>query len=495
MRLAALVLSALALVPFHAHAAGALAVRNLSVNSEKQEVSFEVANVSTKAVHSWTMTIAATKKRPGRGPNASDLYKANMTSTSERCSRGAGIPLAPGGSCRCSGSLYSDEPATVLNAEVIVTSVLFEDGSAEGDVGLLDTLPRGRQSTRRYLEFWVRQLEPALAAPTPREQLQAMQKALSAPDSALPVDLRYDPTADRERQGLLSQVTYSLQILDTPQVKDPRAQALGTVQFLKQRLNQMRTAPEVFPPRRGADLTPPVRDPLQGWKTIARTTALQLVAAQDSSPQMSSTTFFLQNVSRKPITALKVTVGGSNGGTGQLVDWFSTATRDCVLPGASYALSQASASDHTLIIDAVVFEDGTSDGAQRDIDAINFTRLGRMFESERIRSIVDAADAEFTKLPAKLGGPPKSLEETFPAFEQVQLPGITLDRIRSAAASSLGWFLSGVRATRDETTRRLAEFQRQTGTPTAALEEMRREIRDRSNQYRAYCKRVYASAK
>ena len=495
MRFATLVLSSLALVPFQAHAAGALAVRNLSVNSEKQEVSFEVANVSTKAVHSWTMTIAATKKRPGRGPNASDLYKTNMTSTSERCSRGAGTPLAPGESCRCSGSLYSDEPATVLNAEVIVTSVLFEDGSAEGDVALLDTLARGRQSTRRYLEFWVGQLEPAFAAPTPREQLQAMQKALSVPDSAIPMDLRYDPVADRERQSLLFQVTYSLQVLDTPQVQDPRAQAMGTVQFVKQRLSQMRSAPEVFPPRRGADLTPPPRDPLQGWKTIARTTALRLVAVQNSSPQMSLTTLFLQNVSQKPITALAVTVGGSDGGTGHVVDWFASATPDCVLPGSSYALSEPNASDHTLVVNAVFFEDGTSDGAQRDIDAINFTRLGRMFETERIRSIVDTPDAEFTTLPAKLGGPPKSPEETFPAFEQVQLPGITLDRIRSAAASSLSWFLSGVRATREETTRNLAEFQRRTTTPAAALEEMRSEIRDRGNRYRAYCKRVYASAK
>jgi hypothetical protein len=494
MRLAILALSSLALVPFQAHAAGALAVRNVSVDSEKQEVSFEVANVSTKAVHSWIMSIASTKKRPERGPYASDLYKADMMITSEGCSRRAGTPLAPGESCQCNGRLYSGEPATVVNAEVTITSVLFEDGSAEGDVALLDNLARGRQSTRRYLEFWVGQLEPAFAAPTPREQLQAMQKALSAPDSALPVDLRYDPIAARERQGLLSQVTYSLQILDTPQVKDPRAQAMGTVQFLKQRLNQMRTAPEAFPPRRGADLTPPTGDLLQGWKTIARTTALQLVAVRDSSPSMSSTTFFLQNVSQKLITALKVTFG-SDGGTGLLVDCFVSTAPVCVLPGTSYMLSQANASDHTLAINAVVFEDGTSNGVQRDIDAISFGRLGRMFETERVRSIVDAADAEFATLSAKLGGLPKSAEETFPAFEQVQLPGITLDRIRSAAAYSLGSFLGGVRNTREDATRRLAEFQQRTATPAAALEEMRREIRDRSNRYRAYCARVYASAK
>jgi hypothetical protein len=497
MRLATLLLSSLALVTFHAHGAGALAVRNLSVDSAKQQVSFEIVNVSAQAVHSWTMTIASKKKPPAGDAYKSNPYESNLLTTSESCSRGVSAPLAPGESRNCNGSLYSGEPATVLSAEVIVTSVLFEDGSAEGDVTLLDNLARVRRSQFRYLEFWIGQLEPALAAPTPRERLQAMQKALSAPDSAIPSDLRYDPTAARERSSLLMQVASSLQLLETPQVRDPRAQAMGTVEMLKQRLNQMRTAPEAFPPRRGADLTPPVSDPLQGWKTIARTNALQLVAVRDDSSRMSMTTFFLQNVSQKPITAMAVAFGGSDERGGHSVDCFAGGpTAVCVLPGASYALSQVNASDHTLIVKAVVFEDGTSDGVQRDIDAIIFTRLGRMFETERIRSIADAADADFTSLPAKLGELPQSAESVFPSLEQVKLPGITLDWIRSADPTSRMFFLNGVRSAREGTTRNLSEYQRRNpATPAAALEEMRRDLRGLSGRYRAYCKRVYAVAK
>jgi hypothetical protein len=496
MRLATLLLSSLALAAFHAHGAGALAVRNLSVDSAKQQVSFEIVNVSARAVHSWTMTIASKKKPPAGDAYKSNPYESKMLTTSESCSRGVGAPLAPGESQKCNGSLYSGEPATVLSAEVIVTSVLFEDGSTEGDVTLLDKLARLRRSQFRCLEFWIGQLEPALAAPTPRGQLQAMQKALSVPDSDLPLDLRYDPAAAQERNNLLMQVAHSLQMPDDPQMGDPRGQAVGMVEMNKQRLNQARSAHEAFPPRRGADLTPPASDPLQGWKAIARTSALQLVAVRDTSSQMSMTTFLLQNVTQKPITALAVTFGGSDERGGNSVDCFAGApTAVCVLPGASYALSQVNASDHTLIVKAVVFEDGTGDGVQRDIDAITFTRLGRIFETEHIRSIADAADADFTSLPAKLGELPQSPEAVFPSLEQVKLPGITLDRIRSAAPTSQMFFLNGVRFAREENTRRLAEYQRRTATPAAALEEMRRELRDLSGRYRAYCALVYATAK
>jgi hypothetical protein len=211
---------------------------------------------------------------------------------------------------------------------------------------------------------------------------------------------------------------------------------------------------------------------------------------------MNITTLFLQNVTQKPITAIAVTFGGSDESGGNSVDCFAGGpTAVCVLPGTSYALSQVNASDHTLIVKAVVFEDGSGDGVQRDIDAINFTRLGRMFETERIRNITDAADTDFTSLPAKLGELPQSPEAVFPSLEQVKLPGITLDRIRSADATSRMFFLNGVRSAREGTTRRLAEYQRRTATPAAALEEMRRDLRDLSGRYRAYCERVYATAK
>jgi hypothetical protein len=341
---------------------------------------------------------------------------------------------------------------------------------------LLDNLARVRRSIYRCLEFWIGQLGPALAAPTPPEQLQAMRKALSAPDSALPPDLRYDPTAARERQSLLFQVS------------SPHALAAGTVQMLKQRLNQMRAAPEAFPPRRGADLAPPAGDLLQGWRTLAGTAALRLVAVRDSSIPMNFTTFFLQNVSPKPITALAVAFGGPVGGRGHRVDCLESPVGVCVVPGASYALSQADASEHTLAINAVIFEDGTGDGVRGEIDAIRFTRLGSMLETERIRGLLDAAGTDLATLPAKLGGLPQSPEAAFPGLEQVKLPGVTLDRIRTADSASRVAFLSGVRSAREEATRRLAEFQQR----AAGLEELRREFRDLSIRNHAYCDRVYA---
>ena len=100
-----------------------------------------------------------------------------------------------------------------------------------------------------------------------------------------------------------------------------------------------------------------------------------------------------------------------------------------------------------------------------------------------------AAGADLTTLLAKLGGLPQSPEAAFPALEQVKLPGITLDRIRSADSAYRVAFLSGVRSAREEATRRLAEFQHR----AAGLEELRREFRDLSIRNRAYCDRVYAT--
>jgi len=489
MRLRTLIWSVLAVLPIGAQTTGALGVRNLSVEGDKQQVSFDVVNNSSKAVRNWTMTIHS--KKQGLVGGVSGIHDENLLT--EGCDESGVAPLAPGASHHCRGNLYSGESATVLSADVVFTSVLFDDGSAEGDVSLLDGLARRRLSTMRALEFWIGRLSPALSSGTPREQLQAMQRALSAPDSETPEDLRYDPTAIQQRRTLLNQVTFSIQMLDTPQMRDPQAQAAGTVASLRQQLERMRSKPDLFPPRRGAELSPPAGDPLQGWKTVDRTAALRLVAVRKSDGQIKMTTLVLQNQTQKGIGAFSVSFGDSTNRDqiGQTEDCFGSATPVCVLPGGSASLFPSVPESGILNIDAVVFDDGSGDGAQSAIDAIQYRRLGKMFETERIRSILEASNADYGTVPAALGGLPQSPDEALASLAGVSLPGIALDRVRQADSRTLASFFGGVRVARESAVRQMPEYERRAGSPEGALAEMRREFQDLSIQYRAYCQKWY----
>ena len=458
------------------------------MEGDKQQVGFDVVNNSSKPVRNWTMRVHS--KKQGLVGGVSGIHDANMLA--DGCSGSGVAPLAPGASHHCSVSLYSGEPAAVLSADVVFTSVLFDDGSAEGDFSLLDGLARRRLSTMRGLEFWIGRLSPALSAGTPREQLQVMQRALSVPDSEVPEDLRYDPTAIQQRRNLLNQVTFSLRMLDTPQVRDPQAQAAGTVALLRQQLERTRSEPDLFPPRRGAELSLPAGDPLQGWKAVARTAALRLVAVRKSD-DTRMTTLVLQNQAQKGISALSVSFGDSTNRDqrSQTQDCFGSATPVCVVPGGSASLFPSVPESRILNIDAVVFDDGSGDGAQSAIDAIQFNRLGRMFETERIRSILDAPNTGFATLPAALGGLPQSPDEALASLTGVELPGIALDRVRQAGSRTMTSFFGGVRNTRESAVRRLSEYERRKGSPEGALAEMRREFQELSVQYRAYCQKLY----
>jgi hypothetical protein len=292
-------------------------------------------------------------------------------------------------------------------------------------------------------------------------------------------------------------VTFSLQRLDTSQVQDPQAQATGTVALLRQQLERMRSEPDVFPPRRGAKLSLPAGDPLQGWKAVARTAALRLAAVRTSDDPTQLTTLVLQNQTQKGISAFSVSFGDSTGRDqrGQTEECFGSSTPVCVLPGGSASLFASVPESRTLNIDAVVFDDGSGDGAQSAIDAIQYSRLGRMFETERIRGILETSNADFATIPAALGGLPQSPDEALASLAGATLPGITLDRVRQADSRTLARFFGGVRNTIEFAVRQMPEYERRAGSPAGALAEMRRKFQDLSIQYRAYCQKLYGDGR
>ncbi len=240
----------------------------------------------------------------------------------------------------------------------------------------------------------------------------------------------------------------------------------------------------------------PAGDPLRGWKAVPKTAALRLVAVRDNA-RSKMTTLVLQNQTKKGISALSVSYGNSSDRDrrGQTQECFGSATPVCVLPGGSVSLPSSAPGSRILNIDAVVFDDGSGDGDQSAIDAIQYDRLGRMFETERIRSILEASSTDFATVPAKIGGLPQSPDEAFASLAGVMLPGIALDQVRQSGSRSLASFFSGVRVTREFAARRMPEYERRGGSPASALTEMRREFQNLSDQYRAYCQKLYEATK
>ena len=457
MRSAAIFL--FSLVTVQASTRGALTVRNLSIESGKQQVTFDLANVSAKAVRSWTMTIDYQKKSPDRG-----LYSGSMSNTSERCSP-SGSPMAPQQSRGCTVSLQSADRAGIIGTEVTVTAVLFWDGSAEGDLALLDRMAHSRRASTESLEFWIPRLEPALADPTIGEQLQAMQKVLSVADAELPPGLRYDPFAAWERRNLVSQVDSGL------------TQPSALVAALKQRLDELRTSADPFPARRGVNPEILPADSLRDWTVVSNTSALRLVAVRESIFGTENRELFLQNVSHKAVTAISVSFDDSHPGSQtETVDCFP---RVCVGPGASHNFTDADPRRRTLVIKAVVFDDGTGEGMRGEVDAFLFRRLGASFETQRMSNLLRRPSANVKSLSATLDGLPQSPSEALDGLRSVNLAGISPDAVRVASAPAQEAFWSGVISTRQGIARRLSE-------PGITLEMFRRDIAASSEAYRSY---------
>lgn len=192
------------------------------------------------------------------------------------------------------------------------------------------------------------------------------------------------------------------------------------------------------------------QDPLRGWKTDARTTAIDLVAVNALG---GITTFAFKNVSGKPIRGLVVSYDGIEHGT----DYFDTG--GALQPDQQYMVRVGDSElvGGTLILQlaAVVFADGTAQGVQETIDFMKDRHLGRTLEAERIRDTLtrytknNLDDSRLESLISAVGDLPKSVEQALDAVGGISRSGLPADYVASDG------FLAGVRGVREEAQRKL----------------------------------------
>jgi hypothetical protein len=197
------------------------------------------------------------------------------------------------------------------------------------------------------------------------------------------------------------------------------------------------------------------QDALHGWKTEARTTAIELAAVEQPGRTTASTTFVLKNVSPNPIMTIAVSLDG--GETFELADYFHTPTT--LQPGATYSLyvPKRAWRDKALVLLAVVFASGAAEGREDAIGYIRANHLGQALEVERIKDVLyrqavqdgqDPDDLVLDTIDGKVGTRPNSPAEAFAAVQGVRMPGADTNAVKSAGDLAINGFYSGVSAAR-----------------------------------------------
>jgi hypothetical protein len=241
MRFRLWIAGSLTLLPLSAQSTTALAVRNIVLQQDDAYVEFEVANQSSKPAHAWTMAITA--KRNGT-PQVEFLL------TSESCARDAAGPLAATQTRHCTASFRSASSSPIVEAVPRVTAVLFEDGTAEGDVAALDRQTAERAARVRIREYWLARFKEACAdGVPPADQLKKFADFVRSPDAATPTDLSADPGFQREKRWIDQQVANAVQQTDAHNL-DAATVIRGLAGELERRVKVAQQSAALFPPRK-----------------------------------------------------------------------------------------------------------------------------------------------------------------------------------------------------------------------------------------------------
>ncbi len=206
------------------------------------------------------------------------------------------------------------------------------------------------------------------------------------------------------------------------------------------------------------------QDLLRGWTMNQRTGALVLAKLREDG---LSTTLTLRNASDKPITAIATSSPPGVDTYHHYYDYLDSGSAG-LGPGATYNLrigpEEASLNTHRVLnVDAVIFADGRAEGSQSDIDFMNAMRLGRVIETERIRSKLARPDAQYLdvdSLAEGIGVLPESPEDALASLSDVSLPGLSVaDFPPNGGVDSLRAFLGGVRNARQEALWKVEEIR------------------------------------
>jgi hypothetical protein len=362
--------------------APSLTVNNVRMDREKLTIDFDVSNQSAKAIHSWLITVSIKAKNFN-----GDIGPASIGLTSESCGD-PNDPLESRESRRCVAPLqFPDPDISLLEADVQIAGCLFEDGTAEGDLVLLDWITAERKIRLQTLRYWQDRYQEAGKEAFPLAQLRSFDKMLFSSDPAMPADLRYDSTAMREQKNLQLQVTTLIQAVEAGTSSAARSNAKLSTMF-EQRIQEAGDQVRVFPAREKSFAAPVRAAPLHEVENL--TSGFQVARAER---ELDGTfRLVLRNYYEKEIVeyALSLRQAGN-------VMLISKSLRDTTV---GHAIAPGTASeircgvlldtDPPLEISAVIFRDGTADGDPAIIQALNDSWAGHLVEMARALPLLRA---------------------------------------------------------------------------------------------------------
>ena len=242
MRFLIWIAGSLTLLPLSAQSTAALAVRNVVLQQDESYVEFDVVNQASKPVHAWTMALTAKRN--------TTPAQVEFLLTSESCMRDATGLLAPSETRHCAVSLRSASSGPILEAAPRVTAVLFEDGTADGDMAALDRQAADRAMRVRIRQYWLDRFREACAPGTEAaDQLKKFAAVVKEPAPPPPPDLSADAGFAREKHWVEQQVANAVQQTEAHNL-DAATTLRGLGSELERRLKIAQAAAALFPARK-----------------------------------------------------------------------------------------------------------------------------------------------------------------------------------------------------------------------------------------------------
>lgn len=252
------------------------------------------------------------------------------------------------------------------------------------------------------------------------------------------------------------------------------------------------------------------QEPLHGWKAKNLTNAIVLAAVQESD---TTVTFSFKNVSGRVISGFAVCFDCDHSGPDKNRtqaalgrDWFGSEPNgwmNAEIEKITQPTSNSRMQQRSLEISAVVFDDGTSEGWQPNIDSILFSRLGRILETERIKNILAAmksrfsGDSDLKILSEKIGSLPESVDFALNELT-TEAAALSMSNLQPRGTVARGALLSGVRTARQEMLWELAKLRNlpPTSTDSSVLTQaglvsnLQQQYDEKAIRNRAYLKRT-----
>lgn len=319
MKLTALILL---LAPLVAAEPATLAIRNIHFDAKKATVDFDVVSQSAKLVRSWLITVAL-------GNGTSLVTPRNCT---------------PAGHCQADVD-FGERNASGLEPEVRVSAVLFEDGTAEGDLKLLQSEIDDTRIRLRALEAWQKDFNKT------------------------PPDIAYTSAAMDERE-----------IVELLVSKLTPAQRSA---MLEQRVRAARDLARLFPA--GATRFAPA-ETVASTLAIANRTRIAIVREEEHNDRLR---LVLRNDYDKDIVAFAFIEHQADGRL------MRSSNGHIIVPGGLQEFDYGPMINPVELA-CVIFGDGSADGDPALIQKMRDGWAGRKAEKDRILPLLRA----ITKLPA-----------------------------------------------------------------------------------------------